>query len=216
VPSRPTKFLVLPGLAGILIFCCFPLVNQGYLAWVAFSPLIWFVARAASKKQAFLGGLVAGAVAWFGLLVWIPRVLMHYGDVPPVLAWILFFLMVCYLSCFPALSCLLTRFCMERGGEKYLLAFPLAWVTLEYVRANVLFGGFPWLLAGYSQTPYAPLMQLADVTGVYGVSFLLLWINTVLAWLIRCRFKPSEVWPIAAGILLIVASIAYGQVMLVR
>lgn len=198
------------------MFCCFPLVNQGYLAWIAFAPLIWFVARATSWKQAFLGGLVAAAVAWFGLLIWIPRVLVHYGDVSTGLAWILYFLLVCYLSCFPGLCCLLTRFCMERGGERYLLVFPLAWVTLEYVRANFLFGGFPWLLAGYSQTPYGSLIQLADVTGVYGVSFLLLWINTVLAWLARCRFKPAEFWPIVAGILLIMASVAYGQVMLVR
>lgn len=191
-------------------------MSRGYLAWIAFIPLIWFVDRTTSVKQAFLGGLVAGAVAWFGLLIWIPRVLMRYGDVPPGLAWILYFLLVCYLSCFPGFCCLLTRFCMERGGTKYLLVFPLAWVTLEYARANFPFGGFPWLLAAYSQTPYGPLIQLADVTGVYGISFLLLWINTALVWLVRCRFKPAGFWPIMAGILLITASVMYGQVMLAR
>lgn len=214
--SGPLKLLLLPGLAGILLFCCFPIASQGYVAWTAFVPLVWFVARAPSGKQAFLGGFVAGALAWFGLLVWIPRVVVHYGGVPESLAWILYLLLVSYLSCYPAVACLLTSFCIRRGGEKCLLIFPFAWVALEYARGSFMFGGFPWLLAGYSQTGYLHLMQLADVTGVYGLSFLLLWINTSFAWLALRRFKPGGVWPVAVGLALVGASVAYGQIMLNR
>ncbi len=214
VPATNLLSLLLPALAGLLLFCCFPRISQGYLAWFALTPLICHVARAASKKQAFLGGFICGVVAWFGLLVWIPRVLAHYGGVPQVLAWFLYLLMVAFLSLFPAAASLLTRICIERSGARSLLVFPFAWVAFEYLRNYFPFGGFPWLLIGYSQTSYSHLIQIADATGVYGVSFMLLWMNTALAWFLLHRRQTSGIWPIAAALLMIGADLLYGRAML--
>ncbi|HYK89455.1 MAG TPA: apolipoprotein N-acyltransferase [Acidobacteriota bacterium] len=214
MPAKNLKLLSLPALSGLLQFCCFPRVGQEHVAWFALVPLIWFVTRSISLREAFLGGLVSGVFAWFGLLIWIPRTLQHYGGVAESLAWTLYILLVCFLSCFPAAASILTRFCIERGGEKYLLVFPFAWVTLEYLRNYFPFGGFPWLLLGYSQTGSARLIQIADLTGVYGMSFILVWVNAALAWLLLHRVKGAGIWPIAAGLLMVGASAAYGRVVL--
>ena len=63
-----------------------------------------------------------------------------------------------------------------------------AWVAAEFARANTLTGN-PWALLGYSQIGILPLMQIADVTGVYGLSFVLAAVNAALAevWLTRER-----------------------------
>ena len=64
---------------------------------------------------------------------------------------------------------------------------PLIWVVLEYTRCE-LFTGFPWALFGYTQYENTALIQIADITGVYGVSFVLMLFNTaVFAGLTRIR-----------------------------
>ena len=60
------------------------------------------------------------------------------------------------------------------------LAAPAVWVTLELARTH-LFSGFPWALLGYSQYRSLPVIQVADLTGVYGISFLIVLVNTGIA-----------------------------------
>jgi len=68
---------------------------------------------------------------------------------------------------------------MGRGGSVGLLTAPLLWVALEYVR-TFLFSGFPWELLGYTQFDLLPLIQISDITGVYGVSFFIVLANAVI------------------------------------
>jgi len=53
------------------------------------------------------------------------------------------------------------------------------WISSEYVRA-ILFTGFPWAILGYTQYRTPIIIQIADVTGSYGVSFLIMMVNFVL------------------------------------
>src|SRR5262249_13523963 len=53
------------------------------------------------------------------------------------------------------------------------------WVGLEIVRAK-LFSGFPWNLLGASQSELLPLIQISSFTGIYGVSFLVVWFSLSL------------------------------------
>ncbi|MFZ5563409.1 MAG: apolipoprotein N-acyltransferase, partial [Thermodesulfobacteriota bacterium] len=62
-----------------------------------------------------------------------------------------------------------------------ILAAPVAWTGLEYVRSFLL-SGFPWEPIGCSQYRVLPLIQMADLTGVYGISFLIVLANSLLAW----------------------------------
>src|SRR5204862_1320584 len=55
------------------------------------------------------------------------------------------------------------------------------WVALEMVVGR-LFTGFPWSFLGVSQYKIVPLIQIASITGVYGVSFLVVWFSVSLAF----------------------------------
>jgi apolipoprotein N-acyltransferase len=203
--------LLLPLLTSVLLFCSFPKINLGFLAWIALVPLLLFLARAPNMRMVFLGSLAAFWLEAFLLTPWIPSVLIHYGGIGGALAWLLFVLMAAYLACFPSLACLATRFCMDRAGSRYLLIFPVAWLTMEYAISHFLFGGFPWLLIGYSQTSIPLMMQAADLAGVYGISLLVVIVNASLAlWLLDRKRQHGALPAMVAGVL-VLACLAYGM-----
>jgi apolipoprotein N-acyltransferase len=209
--------LFLPALTGLLLVTSFPRVGQGYLAWVAFVPLIAFIFRAKGTAHAFLGGFIAAFIEYFALLVWIPAVLHHYGGLSDALAWIAFSLLVSVLACYPAAGCAAASYLIRHGGRSCLLLFPLVWIVVEYIESYSPFGGLPWLLAGYSQSNYLSVIQIADITGIYGVSFLILWINTVAVWIVLGRQRrASYLVALMTSVLMIGACFIYGRTALHR
>ena len=80
---------------------------------------------------------------------------------------------------------------------------PAVWVATEYGRLAI-FGGFPWVLLGYSQVTVLPIAQLASVTGVFGLSALLAASATAVAWPVvsagpRRWVAPAVVAGLVAG-----------------
>ncbi len=208
--------LFLPALAGLLLVASFPQASQGYLTWVAFVPLIVFVFKCRTTAEAFGGGLLAGAIELFFLLIWIPPVLVRYGSLSSPLAWISYTLIISLLACFPAAACALAKH-MVRRGDHFIWLFPVVWVAFEYAQNYFPFRGFPWLLAGYSQADYLHLIQIADVTGIYGISFLIIGINTAIAWIALCRNRGLALYgPLFSAVALMGASLLYGEVSLRR
>jgi apolipoprotein N-acyltransferase len=65
------------------------------------------------------------------------------------------------------------------GRTVWAISGAAAWVAWEMVLARI-FGGFPWDLLGVSQYQMIPLIQIASVTGVYGISFLVVWVSLAL------------------------------------
>jgi apolipoprotein N-acyltransferase len=76
------------------------------------------------------------------------------------------------------------------------LAFPAAWVLLEWTRGWI-FTGFPWLALGYSQVPLGPLAGYAPVLGVYGVSLLAALTAALAAW---STARPKPAWAMIAAL----------------
>src|SRR5262249_51741893 len=79
------------------------------------------------------------------------------------------------------------------GRRGLFFAAPL-WVTLEIIRTYI-FSGFPWMLLGYALAPFSGLLQLATVTGVYGLSFVAAGVNTIIVY---GALKRSVRWIAAA------------------
>lgn len=104
---------------------------------------------------------------------------MHtYGGLPYYLCVPVLFLMAAYLSTYTAAFC----WCISRYLRKpaYALFFiPPLWVALEYLRATIL-TGFPWELLGYSQFRWSAIIQLSDIAGVFGVSYIILVANITI------------------------------------
>jgi apolipoprotein N-acyltransferase len=175
------------------------------LAWVALVPFLLALRRASLAQALGLGWVWTIAAAytvgnWFA-----PSVSAYYRQ--PILVGVAFFVGVSsfmaapYYMAFAAAYRTLAR--RSRTSTPVLVA--AAWVASELGRH--LLAGNPWALFGYSQMGLAPMIQIADVTGVYGVSFALVAVNAALAELIARRHAPA-----ARSGALVAATVALGVV----
>jgi len=207
--SLPTQKVFLAILSGTLLTASFPPGNLGWMAWFALVPLLMSI-EGASPYGAFKLGFIAGVTHYLSLIYWILLVLGHYGNLnyPASLGPLI--LLCTYLALFPALFSTFTA--GVRGSPHALFLMGSSWVGLEYIRAKLL-TGFPWCLLGYSQSGCVSFIQIADVTGVYGVSFLIVVVNGLLShllWKYRGNSQPLLRREILLTAVLVGATIAYG------
>ena len=134
----------------------------------------------ATLRRAFNLGLLSGIVYFAGTLYWITRVMVMYGELSVWVAVLVNAALVAYLALFPAIFALVVRRMVIAHGPQALMAAPIVWVATELGRTRI-FGGFPWVLLGYSQTTVLPIAQFASVFGVYGVSMLVASLSAALA-----------------------------------
>ena len=132
-------------------------------------------------RHAFLLGLTTGVLYFGGTVYWTSGVMARFGGIAFPLAVAVAGLLVAYLALFPALFALVMHLLVARGGRAWLWLAPAVWVATEYGRLAI-FGGFPWVLLGYSQVTLLPVAQLASVTGVFGLSALLAASSAAIAW----------------------------------
>lgn len=210
------KRALLPVVSGLLLAASFPAAGLGALAWVAWVPLLAAVDRARGRGGAFGAGLLAAGLYTGILLAWIPGVLVRHGGMAPVPAWGAYAALAALLALYPAAACLLVKHLMLRGGRGWILAFPAAWVLGEYALSLSPFGGLPWLLAGYTQADCLPVIQIADLAGVYGVSFLVLALNTAAARALLAGGRVARLAPLGAAGALLLVSLLYGARQLER
>jgi apolipoprotein N-acyltransferase len=149
------------------------------VAWVALAPLLMAIPGTTGWRAARLG-YVAGAVSAVGLLYWTALVVVQYGDMPLPVGVLVMLALCLAFSVFHALFGWMVGRVVAAFGAIGLLGAPLAWVALEYARAHTFFE-FPWCLLGYSQQGLPEMIQVASVTAVYGVSFLIVLVSSLLA-----------------------------------
>ncbi len=167
-------------LSGLLLTASFPKTGCHWLAWVALIPLLVSTVSLGLKRS-FYAGLLTGWVHFITLIYWIVPTLRLYGGLPLFLALPVLVVFAVYLGLYTAgFSWAFRRFDLHNLP----LVAACLWVVLEYLR-SMLFTGFPWGLVGYTQYPMITLIQIADITGVYGLSFLIVFTNAVGArlWL---------------------------------
>ena len=145
-------------------------------------------------------GLLAGGVYFSVTLYWLVETMTTFGGLSSAVAVFAAFLLVAYLSLFPAMcAVVVARGARAMGPAAALLAAP-AWVATELGRQYV-WDGFPWALLGYSQIRWLEIAQLASVTGVYGLSFLLALTAAAAAYAIVGRDRRSTAVAIAVAII---------------
>lgn len=185
--SARNKWLY-PVISGALLTAAFPKPGLWLLAWVALVPLILAI-RDADAGTAFRAGFLAGLVHYLTLLYWVVITMRTYGFLPWWQCIALLVLLASYLALYTGLfATLLVRLCKK--PLQLLLLMPVLWVALEYVRSFLL-TGFPWGLLGYSQFNRLHIIQISDMFGVLGVSFLLVLVNAgVCLMLLFAAHRP--------------------------
>jgi apolipoprotein N-acyltransferase len=182
--ARRLGRMVLAVTSGLLLAASFPASDLEPLAWVGLVPLLLAV-RGLRPRAAFATGWLTGLVFYLGTVYWVAYTITRYTAVPLPVAVGILVLMASVLAGYHGAFVAGLRWLEERRLPALWLAPPL-WVTLEWLR-SWFFIGFPWASLGYSQYRYHDLVQMVEVTGVYGVSALLVFFNVVAAAVLAGR-----------------------------
>jgi len=201
-------------LSAVLQILIFPLPDLYFLDWAAVAPLLIALLRArepdtlqllagvkllpARPGQAFLLAYACGILWYAGTCYWIYNTMRQYGGVGTLAAAGLLFLFCLYLAIYHGVfGLLISLLASPDAGDatnpfsrRALLLAPFAWVAVELARARIT--GFPWNLLGISQVDNIPLAHIATVTGVYGLSFEIMVVNTALAAAFVLRTARGE------------------------
>jgi apolipoprotein N-acyltransferase len=205
------KSLTAALLSGVMVALAFPTTNMTPLAWIGLIPLLWSLETSADPWFASVLGLVFG-LGFFGVdLRWIYDTIILHGRIHPFAAALMGVGLAALLSLFTGLFGLISGLLMARSFFAPGL-FPMIWVGCEYARAKLL-TGFPWDLLGYSQANFLTIAQVADITGIYGVGFIIVLVNVAIMEALRIlttrRVRGWRV--IALAVVALSASLIYGQ-----
>lgn len=227
-PGRPPLAIasLLSLLSGALLVLGVPPFDLAPLGWFALVPFFLAV-EGASYRRAFGCAWLLGLATNIGGFPWITELLINFGSLPLPVAAALHVLMGAYQALmFPAAALLATW--LRRSGVPFAAAWVGGFLLSDYLFPMI----FPWYLA-MTQYRMLPIIQIADVVGVVGVSALLVAFNAGLyqalaaaaarrlrrpAW----RPSPDAHAPRAAArsgavaAALVLASLAYGAFQLRR
>jgi len=162
--------------AGLLVLS-FPSPDQGWLAWVALVPLL-LACQGLGLLAAGALGLLCGFAAAFGIFGWlfeVPGFGMHHAV-----------LLAVYVALYPAAWCAGLP-ALSRARLPLLITAPALWVVLDYVRAHAGFLALPWATLAHSQHENLAVLQVASITGEYGVTFLVVMASVAIADLVVRR-----------------------------
>lgn len=173
VPARGALLLV--AVSAVLLWASFTPQNWSPLAWIALVPLFALVRLERAPRLLWLTTFVGGFLFWLPTLQW-----LRLGDPSMYVAW---FALASYLAAYWPALVWLARVGTHRCGLPLPVSVSLVWVGLEFVRAHLM-TGFAWYMLGHTQYRWLELIQISDVLGAYGVSFVLAFSNGTLASLI--------------------------------
>jgi len=160
---------------------------RSIFAWFGLVPLLWALGSVANSSRprplrlAFLLSYFCGVLWYLGNCYWIRDTMMHYGDMPPLAPELLLLGYSLVLGLYFGLFGLAVAVVRQTTGSvRFALAFaPIAWAGLELAASRIT--SVPWDQLGYSQVDNLLLNQLAPWTGVYGISFVLVLVNALIA-----------------------------------
>jgi len=188
----------LPLLSGLLLgisFPSYPFIRLDFLAWIAFVPLLLSLQQdepsGKSYRKVWLAMLVFSSIT----LWWVSLATFAGGML--TIAAQSFFLTVPFFAFIAVRRWLGFRFA--------LFSFPFFWTAWEwaYMQQDLSLG---WLTLGNSQANLTGMIQYADITGVWGITFWLLWFNVLVLLLWNSRKEPSPQFRLILALLLMVAA----------
>lgn len=179
----------------------YPQFNIWPFAWIALVPLLSAV-DGKNLMQSFGIGWLAGFIMFIGQIFWLET---FHISVPFVLS--------AYLAAYFGLFCLLYRFIKIKIAISDLIAIPILWTAIEFLR-SIGYWGFPAGLLGYSQHQNLWFIQIANLFGIFGVSFILAFINAAIFSLIKRGLSWRSLNKLAVTAILVFVVFLYGGISL--
>jgi apolipoprotein N-acyltransferase len=200
--SGPAWRPALAGLSSVLLAWAFAPSGPAWLAFVALVPLLAAL-RGRGPGPAFLLCFAFGIA--FSML--------HFRWILAISGFtaVHFLILGIYFGCQYGLVGALAASIVGRGASP-VLAWPPLWVAMEFIRGHAGFLSLPWAFLAHSQYEHLALIQVASVTGAYGVSFLIVLVNAALAGCLARGRRALPAALLAGGVL--GACLAYGGAVL--
>lgn len=164
-------------LSGLLLGFSFPPFKLGFLAWVSLVPFLRVLLMETPWRSAWFG-FIAGFSMNIVALHWLA---FNIGAPPPV-AFLSMVAAGIYLALFWAIISFIFSWTQSISGTGLML-FPFVWVAMEYIM-SIGPMGFPWVSLSTTQVDYLPPIQLAEWTGIFGITFWVITINVILYGLV--------------------------------
>jgi apolipoprotein N-acyltransferase len=183
---------------------------RSVFAWIGVVPLLWAVLTPQCRetkhplRQAFLLSYTCGVLWYCGNCYWVRDTMMRYGDMPTGAPTLLLLGFSTVLGLYFGVFGLAVAFVRKSTGSTLLAlsAAPFFWTALELAASRIT--SVPWDQLGYSQVDDILVNWLAALTGVYGISFLLVAVNALLAgFLLLEEPLARKVGLVGAGLFLV-------------
>ena len=208
------KLLAAAAFSAALLELPFPLADplpvcRTVFAWFGLVPLLLAILSSACVdsprplRRSFLLSWFCGFLWYAGNCYWVRDVMLQYGDMPPFAPSLLLagysMVLGLYFGLF-GVGVMLVR--IATGSTRWALASAtVLWAGLELAASRIT--SVPWDQLGYSQVDNGLVNQLAPWTGVYGISFVLVAVNALIAGgLLLDRCSGRRPWGIAGALLL--------------
>lgn len=176
----------------VLLWGSFTPLDWGWLGWIALSPLLVLVRPERPTRYMYRLVYLSGLAWSLATLQW-----MRLGDPSMYIAWAA---LSVYVAMYFPVCLAISRGAVHRAGLPMLLAVPVIWTGLEYLRATLM-TGFAWYFLGHTQYAWPEMIQVSDLVGAYGVSFIVVLAATCIAglvplpWLERLKLFPPVEMP---------------------
>ena len=194
--------------SAVLGVLAYPGVNWHLLIWISLVP-VFSCALVRSPRQALSDGWLYGFAFFTLLFRWLDYTFQTYSAIPWPLTWLPILGLAGYCGLYAGLvASAVSWLCRRRGPGFGLGAAPFLWVAGEWLRGHAL-SGFPWGLLGYSQAFVLPVIQIAEWTGAYGVSFLIGSVNAAIASVVVLGLSRAR-GGLAAAAALLLLTLAVG------
>ena len=211
-PATPAAFrLVCAAVSGAALSLSYTGFYFSIYSWLCIGLLLTIVLDA-RPRLAFACGFVHSLLFVFTSEYWIATVLVVHGGLSRIGGWVILFLIASVIGALTGTF----AWCVRRLAQRSLLlaciGAPFLWVTFEFGLAHLPEIAFPWNLLGYPASSNLALLQLATITGIWGLSFVVAAFNTLVAWTLRAPAPAPKIRAtiLAAAAVLILAIMAIG------
>src|SRR5450432_2813164 len=182
IPETPSAVrFVLAILSGAILSLSYRGAHLSFYSWFCIALLLAAI-LGARPWIAFVCGFLHGLVFVFTCVPWIAEVLSVHGGMPAAAGWGVLLLIGSIWATLIGFFAWGVQRLSLRSIALAMFGSPFLWISTEVVRAYLPEISFPWSLLGYPAAGNPAIAQLTTVTGIYGVSFLVVAFNALLVW----------------------------------
>ena len=173
--------LLLAALSGAMLSLSYHGSFLSLYSWFCLA-LLFSSLLGARPRIAFACGFLHGLIFVFTCVPWVAEVLSVHGGMSRAAGWGVLFVIAMVWGFSTGTAGWIIQRLSQRSYTLALIGAPFLWIVTEVYRAYLPEISFPWGLLGYPPAENPALLQLAAITGIYGLSFLAAAFNALLLW----------------------------------